>query len=412
MVPDTTMQQTTILDESARVKALLLDVQAKVEAVTQKAEDELLKDSRQKLGYETNEAADTASLIDTRVLGKTPVITPKMLAAVLLASPTSLQTTDQSRQLITRILQQQDGRLLVVTGPCSIHDPKAALEYAGHVKDWRIKYGEQLEIVMRAYMEKPRTELGWKGFIYDPLLDESDDINLGVTATRMLACRITDLGVPIAMERLNALTPQYVNALVAYDVIGARNTTDQKSREYASATSSPVGFKNTPDGSIEAAAQAIVSAKGKHAFLGMGMNGAPHQVNSAGNSTGHVILRGDANGPNYSAEHVIMTKRILAGKGLQQSIVIDASHGNSGKQASQQMAVIVNISRQLSDGETAIRGVMIESNLVAGNQKLGAVSDLVYGQSITDECVDVAETDKMLAVLAEAVTKRRMRQKT
>jgi 3-deoxy-7-phosphoheptulonate synthase len=255
---------------------------------------------------------------------------------------------------------------------------------------------------MRAYMEKPRTELGWKGFIYDPLLDESDDINLGVAATRMLTCQITELGVPIAMERLNALTPQYVNALVAYDTIGARNTTDQKSREYASATSSPVGFKNTPEGSIEAAAQAVVSANGGHAFLGMGMDGTPNQINSTGNSTAHIILRGAADGPNYSAEHIAKTKQILAAKGLKQSIVVDASHGNSRKQASQQKVVIADICRQVSGGEPAICGVMIESNLVAGQQKLGDPAALIYGQSITDECVGLAETTEMLAMLAKA----------
>jgi 3-deoxy-7-phosphoheptulonate synthase len=210
-----------------------------------------------------------------------------------------------------------------------------------------------------------------------------------------------------AMERLNALTPQYVNALVAYDTIGARNTTDQKSREYASGTSSPVGFKNTPEGSIEAAVQAVVSANGGHAFLGMGMNGVPNQINSSGNSTAHVILRGDANGPNYSAEHIAETKHMLEKKGLIQSIIVDASHGNSGKQASRQKEVIADVSRQVASGETAICGVMIESNLVRGNQKLGDPKDLVYGLSITDECVDTNETEEMLAMLADASSVRK-----
>ncbi len=262
---------------------------------------------------------------------------------------------------------------------------------------------------MRAYMEKPRSELGWKGFIYDPLLDESDDINLGVVATRMLSCMITDSGVPIAMERLNALTPQYVNALVAYDVIGARTTTDQKSREYASATSSPVGFKNTPEGSVTAAVQAIVSAAGSHSFLGMDLNGLPIQVKSKGNPTGHVILRGDADGPNYSPEHIAATKEKLAKKDLVESIVVDASHGNSGKKAVNQIKVIEGVCDQVANGEEAIIGVMVESNLVAGNQKLGDPKDLKYGCSITDECVDVDETADMLAKLAAAVEKRRQK---
>lgn len=407
MVPDGKMKQTTILDESARVRDLLVDIQKQVEATTRKTADSMLSDSRDRLGYGKIETASDKDLIDSRVAAKTLVVTPKMVADVLPASARSLKTTAQSRQTITGILKHEDDRLLAVVGPCSIHDPKAALEYAAHVKKWRDTYGEDLEIVMRAYMEKPRTELGWKGFIYDPLLDESDDINLGVVATRMLSCMITDSGVPIAMERLNALTPQYVNALVSYDVIGARNTTDQKSREYASATSSPVGFKNTPEGSVTAAAQAIVSAAGAHSFLGMDLNGLPIQVRSKGNLTGHIILRGDSNGPNHSAEHIARTKSLLELKGLQQSIVIDTSHGNSGKQAANQMKVVDDVCRQVAGGETAICGVMIESNLLSGAQKLDEPKKLVYGQSITDECVNVAETTDMLAKLAEAARKRR-----
>lgn len=404
---DKTATDTNILEEAARVKDLLLKVQTEVGAVTRQASDRLLKDSRERLGYGELPAANGRELIDSRVTAKTPVVTPRMVAAVLPVSDQGVRTTADSRQAITDILEHRDDRLLAVVGPCSIHDPKAAMEYAGHVKEWRDKYGDRLEVVMRSYMEKPRTELGWKGFIYDPLLDGSGDINLGVTATRMLSCMITDMGVPIAMERLNALTPQYVNALVAYDVIGARNTTDQKSREYASATSSPVGFKNTPDGSVTAAVQAIVSAKGSHAFLGMDMDGLPIQVNSSGNPTGHVILRGGADGPNYSAEHIASAKQKLEKKGLALSIVIDTSHGNSGKQAANQMKVIDDVCRQVVGGESAICGIMTESNLVAGNQKLEDPRDLIYGCSITDECVDVEETDRMLEKLATAVERRR-----
>ncbi|HEY5442318.1 MAG TPA: 3-deoxy-7-phosphoheptulonate synthase [Candidatus Saccharimonadales bacterium] len=397
---------TPVLEESAKIRDRLLKVQAEIEAAATTTETRLLAEARQQLGYDDSDAPEDAELIDSRVSGKTAVLSPKMLSAVLPVSKRSAQTTDAARQAIIRILEHQDLRLMVIVGPCSIHDPKAALEYAEHVQRWRQQYGDQLEIIMRTYIEKPRTELGWKGFIYDPLLDGSDDINLGVVATRMLACQITDLGVPIAVERLNALTPQYLNALVAYDVIGARNTTDQKSREYASATSSPVGFKNTPEGSIEAAAQAIVSAKGKHAFLGIGSNGTTKQINSSGNDTGHIILRGDAQGPNYSAEHVAKVKALLQKKGLRESIVIDASHGNSGKDATRQKDAIADIAQQVRGGEAAICGVMIESNLVAGAQKLGDPADLVYGQSITDACVDVDETESMLTRLAEASATR------
>lgn len=396
---------TPVLEESAKIRDRLLTIQTEIEATAEAAADRLLKTARRQLGYgQTGTAAK--ELIDSRVTSKTTVITPKLLADVLPVSKRSAQVTADCRQAITDILEHEDRRLIVIVGPCSIHDPKSALEYAGHVKKWRERFGRNLEVVMRGYIEKPRSELGWKGFIYDPLLDGSDDINLGLVATRMLACQITDLGVPIAIERLNALTPQYLNALVAYDVIGARNTTDQKAREYASATSSPVGFKNTPEGSIKSAAQAIVSAKGRHAFLGIGLNGATKQVNSEGNDTGHVILRGDNQGPNYSADHIAKTKQALKEKGLLQSIVVDASHGNSGKKFDRQKAVIDDICKQVAAGEKAICGVMIESNLVAGNQKLGDPKHLTYGQSITDECVDVAEAESMLAKLAKAAAKR------
>jgi 3-deoxy-7-phosphoheptulonate synthase len=401
-------KNTPVLEESAKIKAKLLEVQAEIEAAALAAENKLLENTRHELGYGEGVQSATVGLVDTRVAGKTTVLTPKMLAVVLPVPKRSTETTEKSRQAITNILLHKDKRLLVIVGPCSIHDPKAALEYAVYLSHWRGQYGDQLEIIMRAYIEKPRTELGWKGFIYDPLLDGSHDINLGLVATRMLACQITDLGVPIAVERLNALTPQYLNSLVAYDVIGARNTTDQKSREYASATSSPVGFKNTPEGSIAAAAQAIVSASGKHAFLGIGSGGAIKQIDSLGNDSGHIILRGDVNGPNYSAGHVSKTKEILRKKGLKESIIIDASHGNSGKQASRQSAVIADVSRQVAGGEAAICGVMIESNLVAGAQKLGERGKLVYGQSITDECVGLPETEDMLATLAAAAAKRRL----
>jgi 3-deoxy-7-phosphoheptulonate synthase len=402
------LQDTTILDEAAKVKDVLLKVQAETKELTGKTETDLLERTRQSLGYK--ESADSAqvkqALIDTRVASKTPVITPEMLSYVIPVSNTSAQTTETSRKAIENILKHEDNRLLVVVGPCSIHDPKAAIEYAEKVKKWIEKYSDNLEIVMRAYMEKPRTELGWKGFVYDPLLDESNDINLGVTATRMISCQITNMGVPIAMERLNALTPQYVNALVAYDVIGARNTTDQKSREYASGTSSPVGFKNTPDGDIESTAQAVVSAMHGHAFLGMGMDGAPNQINSKGNETAHIILRGDNNGPNYSEEHITKVKEVLKSKNLQESIIVDASHGNSGKKASQENVVIADVSQQVATGETAICGVMIESNLVEGNQKLDKPEDLIYGKSITDECAGLDVTEAMLATLSDAADKR------
>jgi 3-deoxy-7-phosphoheptulonate synthase len=395
-----------MLDEALRIKDILLDVQLEIQADEVAKKQVLLENIRARLGYDEVAIDNDAGLVDTRN-EKELMIPPDSLAAVLPVSDMSATTTRQSREVIGDILRQEDSRLIVIAGPCSIHDPEAALEYAGHVKDWREQHGNDLEIVMRAYMEKPRSEKDWKGEIYDPLLDDSDDINRGVVVSRMIACQITNLGVPIAMERLNALTPQYFNGLVAYDAIGARNTTDQKAREYASGTSSPVGFKNTPEGSIRAAVQAVISANAPHAFLGMGMNGLPNQVNTTGNDLAHIIHRGADSGPNFAPEHISRSKKLLAAHNLLQAIIIDASHGNSNKSASRQIEVVMSLAEQVALGEMAISGVMIESNLVSGRQNRGPIHELTYGQSITDECVGLPQTEGMLEMLAQAVKRRR-----
>lgn len=410
----TATDATDLIAESQRLKAQLLEVETEVAAAAHAARQTHMRDIRQKLGYAEAVPDDTTETVDTRITAKIPVITPETLSTAVEVTAHSAQVTKQSRRDITDILAHKDDRLIAVVGPCSIHDPKAALAYARQVSQWRESYGADLEIVMRAYMEKPRTEKGWKGLVYDPLLDESEDINLGVVLMRLITCHITDMGVPIAMERLNALTPQYVNSLVAYDTIGARNTLDQKAREYASGTSSPVGFKNTPEGSIVAAIQAIKAARAPHAFLGMSTDGVISQINTAGNQTGHVILRGDDQGPNYSAEHVSKLKQLLKQHGLPESIMIDASHGNSQKKAANQSLVIADVAGQVASGETAITGVMIESNLVEGAQSLknsdGSLkkaAELTYGQSITDACVGLDDTEQMLAELSAAVQARR-----
>lgn len=397
---------TDIIDKSLKLKADLLEIQKELEMATIQKEQELVEIYRQNEGLTENHYAHSTDLIDTRVLRKTRVVSPKLLTTALPVSERSAQVTRDTRDHVVEILTGNDRRLIAVVGPCSIHDPTAAYEYALLVKDWRDKYGDSLEIIMRTYVEKPRTELGWKGFVYDPLLNESDDINLGLIASRMLACKITDLGVPIAVERLNALTPQYMNSLISYDVIGARNTTDQKAREYASATSSPVGFKNTPEGSIEFAVQAIVSAAGKHAFLGIDAYGATKQINTKGNPTGHIILRGGSKGPNYSEDYINQARELLKSKHLTEAVVIDASHGNSGKKASNQINAINSVIKQINAGEEIIKGIMIESNLVSGAQKIDVLENLTYGQSVTDECVDIKETESMLSSLAEAIRNR------
>ena len=283
------------------------------------------------------------------------------------------------------------------------------LEYADFLRQMRARHGDDLEIVMRTYTEKPRTEVDWKGFAYDPYLDGSNNISVGLIATRMIMGRITALGVPVAAEPLNALTPQYVDGLVTYNGVGARNVTDQTARERVSGFSSVVGFKNSPEGSVDVAIQAVVSARAPHEFLGVDRHGMTAQLSTAGNDTGHVILRGDKLGPNYSAAHIADTKRRLAERGLPEVVVVDASHGNSQKNHLRQIDVVRDLAGQIAGGERAIRGVMVESNLVAGRQDLDRddPGSLEYGKSVTDACVDPATTEAMLAELAEAVRARR-----
>jgi 3-deoxy-7-phosphoheptulonate synthase len=414
MSPEVSLPATEILDESARIVEFLLAIEEKATQAARTERAYLLTDVRARLGYAALADSGAEAVVDNRIEGKDPVITPEALSYALPLTRESVRTTQASRLAIGDILIHKDDRLLVVVGPCSIHDPRAALEYADHVSKWRESHGENLEIVMRFYPEKPRSEREWKGFISDPYLDESDDANVGIAATRLLASKITGEGVPIAMERLNALTPQYVSGLVAYDAIGARNTTDQKSREYASGTSSPVGFKNTTDGNIEAAVQAVVSARGSHSFLGIEMDGILSQVRTAGNELAHIILRGSSNGPNFAPEHIETAKQLLEIKNIRLSIGIDASHGNSRKKADNQPAVVRNISQQISNGERSIVMVMIEGHLVDGQQSLKHADktlkrrdELVYGQSITDECSGIDQTLAMLEELESAVIARR-----
>ncbi len=407
MSPETTPQLNPI-HEAERIKDSLLRIQERAAEVAEQTELQLLENVREDLGYKPTTEINEDDIVDTRIAEKTPVLTPKALAQVLPVTEESANTTRKSRSSIEAILSSKDDRLVAIVGPCSIHDAESALEYASWLYEQREFHKDNLEIVMRAYMAKPRTELGWKGFEYDPRLDDSNDINLGIVLSRMLSCQITNLGMPIAMERLNANTPQYFNGLVAYDAIGARNTTDQKAREYASGTSSPVGFKNTPEGSIQAAAEAVVAANAPHDFLGMNMQGTPMQVTTTGNVMAHIILRGSQEGPNYFPAQVEAAKNILRDKNLLEAILIDAAHANSNKDFRKQAEVISNVSHQIALGEVAIKGVMIESNLVEGSQSLDDQKNLVYGQSITDGCVGLAETEKMLNLLSDAVNLRRL----
>lgn len=399
-----------ILGEATRIADLLLDVQTRVNAQIDAALTELLPEVQEQLGVAPpSEPVDLSGLVNARITGLSVVVTPLAVAGVVPLSAASVATTRAGREAVTAIVTGADDRVAVIAGPCSIHDPAAALEYAAFLARMRDRHGADLEILMRTYTEKPRTEVDWKGFAYDPFLDGSSRISVGLVATRMLMCRITELGVPVAAEPLNALTPQYVNGLVTYNGVGARNVTDQTARERVSGFSSVVGFKNSPEGSVDSAIQAVVAARAPHEFLGVDAHGISAQLSTTGNDTGHVILRGAATGPNYSAGHIAEVKRKLAARGLPEVVVVDASHGNSQKDHRRQVEVVRDLAGQIAGGERAIRGVMVESNLVAGRQDLDRrhPGRLEYGLSVTDACVDLGTTEGILAELAAASRARR-----
>lgn len=398
-----------VLEAAQRIADHLLEVQRRVNEQMDAMQAELLPDVRHTLGYADAEPVELTGLTNTRIAGLDVVVTPEAVATVLPLSAASAATTRAGRTAVTDIVRGADDRLAVIAGPCSIHDPAATLEYAEFLRQMRDRFGDHLEIVMRTYTEKPRTEVDWKGFAYDPYLDGSNNISVGLIATRMLMGRITALGVPVAAEPLNALTPQYVDGLVTYNGVGARNVTDQTARERVSGFSAVVGFKNSPEGSIEVAVQAVIAARAPHEFLGVDRHGMTAQLSTTGNETGHVILRGDKHGPNYSAAHIAATRLKLRARGLPEVLVVDASHGNSQKNHLRQVEVVRDLAGQISGGERAIRGVMLESNLVAGRQDLDQADPgaLEYGRSVTDACVDLDMSVSMLDELAAAVRARR-----
>ena len=400
-----------MLHRAQRIADHLLEVQRRVNEQIDVTQSQLLPQVRLQLGYAEPEPVDITGLTNTRIVGLDVVVTPEAVATVLPLSAASAATTRAGRRAVSDIVRGADGRLAVIAGPCSIHDPAATVEYAGFLRTMRERHGDDVEIVMRAYTEKPRTEVDWKGFAYDPYLDGSNNISVGLIATRLLMGRITAMGVPVAAEPLNALTPQYVDGLVTYNGVGARNVTDQTARERVSGFSAVVGFKNSPEGSIDAAVQAVIAARAPHEFLGVDRHGMTAQLSTTGNETAHVILRGDRHGPNYSAAHIAGTAAKLTERGLPAVLVVDASHGNSQKNHLRQLDVVHDLAGQIAGGEQAIRGVMLESNLVAGRQDLDQQrpAALEYGVSVTDACVDLEMTAAMLDELAAATRVRRAR---
>lgn len=322
-------------------------------------------------------------------------------------SPEVSSLVHDSRQAVHRILHNMDDRLVVVIGPCSIHDTKAALDYARRLKAERTRFGGELEIIMRVYFEKPRTTVGWKGLINDPHMDGSFNINEGLRIARGLLLEINEMGVPAGCEFLDMITPQYIADLVSWGAIGARTTESQVHRELASGLSCPVGFKNGTDGNVRIAVDAIKAASHPHHFLSVTKGGHSAIVSTAGNEDCHVILRG-GKAPNYDAQSVDAACADMAKSGLAQRVMIDASHANSNKKPENQPAVCQDVAAQVAGGETRIMGLMIESNLVAGRQDLVPGQPLTYGQSITDGCIDWDSSVAVLELLANAVKDRRL----
>jgi len=343
---------------------------------------------------------------DLRIQGITEVVPPQDLHAEIPVSEQASQIIHETRLAIHNILHGKDDRLLVIIGPCSIHDPKAARDYATRLKEVRDQLSDNLLVVMRVYFEKPRTTVGWKGLINDPDLDNSFKINKGLRLARSLLVDLNDMGVPAASEYLDLITPQYLADLISWGAIGARTTESQVHRELASGLSCPVGFKNGTDGSLKIAIDAVNAASRPHTFLSLTKAGHSAIFATAGNEDCHVILRGGKT-PNYDADSVSAAAKELETAGLPAHIMIDLSHANSQKKYEKQLEVGKSVARQIANGDQRIIGVMIESHLVAGRQDVDSGKDLIYGQSITDACIGWQDSVPLLESLADAVRKRR-----
>ncbi|NAW66632.1 3-deoxy-7-phosphoheptulonate synthase AroG [Photobacterium halotolerans] len=345
---------------------------------------------------------------DVRIKEIKELLPPVAVLEKFPATENASETVYEARKAIHNILNDEDDRLLVVVGPCSIHDTKAAIEYGSRLKTLRDELKDRLEIVMRVYFEKPRTTVGWKGLINDPYMDDSFQLNDGLRMGRKLLLDLTDMGMPTAGEFLDMITPQYMGDLISWGAIGARTTESQVHRELASGLSCPVGFKNGTDGNIKIATDAIGSASAPHHFLSVTKFGHSAIVSTAGNEDCHIILRGGKE-PNYSAEHVNAVVDQLENAGHRQKVMIDFSHANSLKQYKRQILVAEDVGQQIASGNKAIFGVMIESHLVEGRQDIVDGKVATYGQSITDACIGWEDTESVLRELAEKVEQRRQK---
>jgi 3-deoxy-7-phosphoheptulonate synthase len=353
------------------------------------------------------EGAKRDGVRDQRIAKVVELAPPETLMEELPLGSERAKAVVKSREEVVEVLHGRDPRLMVVVGPCSVHDPKAALEYAQRLSATAKELRESLLIVMRVYFEKPRTTTGWKGLINDPHLDNSGDVNAGLRIARKLLLEVVDLGLPVGCEFLDPITPQYISDAVAWGAIGARTAESQTHRQLGSGLSMPIGFKNRTDGNIQVAVDAVRAASVPHAFAGIDDAGNPAILHTTGNPDCHIILRGGHGMPNYHLPEVEDALVTLGVAGLPELLVIDASHDNSGKDPEKQFFAAGEIADQVADGNKAVVGVMLESFLVAGRQDLKPGAKLTYGQSITDACLDWEDTASALDRLAAAVEARR-----
>jgi 3-deoxy-7-phosphoheptulonate synthase len=344
---------------------------------------------------------------DLHIAGFQPLIAPNELLAELPLGESRAATVRGTRDAVRRIIAGDDDRLLVIVGPCSVHDADAAVDYAVRLAKTAAQLADELCVVMRVYFEKPRSTVGWKGLINDPGLDGSHDVHRGLRTARRLLLDVLDLGLPVGCEFLDPNSPQYIADAVSWGAIGARTTESQVHRQLASGLSMPVGFKNGTNGSVKVAVDACRAAHGSHVFFGLDAWGRASVVTTTGNPDVHVILRGGTEGPNYEPDHVATALAAVEQAGMPRTVMIDASHGNSRKDHVRQAVVAGKIADQISGGQCGIAGVMIESFLVPGRQDLADPRTLTYGQSITDACLGWEVTADVLGGLAEAVRKRR-----
>lgn len=342
-----------------------------------------------------------------RIIELNPVLSPDEVKLAHPAMDIGLQTAVAGRRAIQAVLHSKDERALAIVGPCSIHDPDGAIEYSEWLQGQRERFQDDLEIVMRVYFEKPRTVAGWKGLINDPGLDESFDINRGLLTARKLVVDLTGGGVPIATELLDTMTPQYFSDLLSWGAIGARTVESQLHRELASGLSFPVGFKNGTGGDTQVAVDAVRAASIPHHFLAITSSGKAAIASTLGNPDCHVVLRGGKSGPNYDKHSIDDVSKRLEEVGMRQKILIDASHANSGKDHERQLVVVAQLAEMIALGNKAIMGVMIESNLLSGNQPFNPGSNHEFGVSITDACSSLEDTSKMLEIIAKAVSIRK-----